>query len=61
MSKTCKNCKTEKDEILFPINYIKEHKTYYRSICKDCYRDKRKEYHKTYNKEYYQNKKIKLI
>ena len=53
-TRTCKNCKTEKDKKMFPINYKKEDITYYRLICDDCYRKKRKEYHKSYNKKYYQ-------
>jgi hypothetical protein len=61
MTKTCKNCKIEKDTIMFPINYKKNDKIFYRSVCKDCYRTKRKVYHKTYNKKYYLEKKLKLL
>lgn len=61
MNKLCKNCETEKDQSLFSINYKKDDKYFYRSICKDCYKNKRKEYHKTYNKKYYAEKKIKLV
>lgn len=56
MSKTCSDCETEKDINLFSINYKKNGKTYYRTKCKECYKLKRKAYHKKYNKIYYQNK-----
>jgi capsule polysaccharide modification protein KpsS len=61
MNKICKSCEIEKDQSLFSINYKKGDKYYYRKTCKDCYKNKRKEYHKVYNKKYNENKKIKLI
>lgn len=45
---TCRNCKCEKEEC----NFYKVGKWYNKS-CKECYKNKRKEYRKEYNKQYY--------
>jgi len=60
MNKICKDCNIEKDISLFTINYKKGDQYFYRSNCKECYKNKRKAYHKTYNKKYYQDRKMKL-